>query len=128
MCAVKEGRVRTEPFRGIFSAGLILLTGALLLQPATAVGQGSVASTSIRPFVTAIIPVVGTGGAVGGVTVDATGVVARSDVDALGDFEKRAAVHWSESATISKNRARCEKSHCADCQRLSSSGGVKENP
>ena len=38
----------------------------------------------IRPFVTSVIPVVGPGGAVGGVSVDAQGVLARSDTDAAG--------------------------------------------
>src|SRR5687767_10539067 len=38
----------------------------------------------IRPFVTSVIPVVGPGGAVGGVSVDAQGILARSDTDATG--------------------------------------------
>jgi hypothetical protein len=37
-----------------------------------------------RPFVTAIIPVVGNNGAVGGVSIDAAGVVSRSEPDLTG--------------------------------------------
>jgi hypothetical protein len=43
-----------------------------------------ISSGSIRPFVIGIVPVVGPSGAVGGVSIDAKGVLARSDVDAMG--------------------------------------------
>ncbi|HEX5104354.1 MAG TPA: DUF1598 domain-containing protein, partial [Pirellulaceae bacterium] len=46
-----------------------------------ALGQAGVAFTQQQPFVIGLIPVVGRGGAVGGVSIDAQGVVARSDVD-----------------------------------------------
>jgi len=47
-----------------------------LLSPAVAqfVGSGE-----IRPFVVGVVPVVGRSGAVGGVSIDARGVVARCD-------------------------------------------------
>lgn len=43
-----------------------------------------VANSEIRPFVTGLIPVIGRGGFVGGVSVDAAGVVKRSDTETLG--------------------------------------------
>ena len=52
---------------------------AVDLQPAA--GQGGVAFTQQRPFVIGLVPVVGAGGAVGGVSIDAQGVVARNDAD-----------------------------------------------
>ena len=39
-----------------------------------------------RPFVTSVVPVVGNG-AVGGVLVNANGVVSRADVDSLGKLK-----------------------------------------
>src|SRR5262245_50450155 len=56
---------------------------ALLVGPPAAVGQ-SVSFTQQSPFVVGFIPVVGPGGAVGGVSIDAKGVVARSDVEGSG--------------------------------------------
>jgi hypothetical protein len=41
-------------------------------------------SGELRPFVVGVIPIVGRTGAVGGVSIDAAGTLARSDVDALG--------------------------------------------
>jgi hypothetical protein len=41
-------------------------------------------SGELRPFVVGVIPIVGRTGAVGGVSIDASGALARSDVDALG--------------------------------------------
>jgi hypothetical protein len=46
-----------------------------------ALAQGGIAFTQQRPFVIGFVPVVGAGGAVGGVSIDAQGAVARSDVD-----------------------------------------------
>src|SRR5262245_4707582 len=45
-----------------------------------------VSSSEIRPFVVGVVPVIGTGGAVGGVSIDAKGVLARTEVDALGQL------------------------------------------
>jgi hypothetical protein len=68
-----------EARRGGLATGvLIVLTGCLCQ---AALGQGGVAFTQQRPFVIGFIPVVGARGAVGGVSIDAQGVVARSDVD-----------------------------------------------
>lgn len=55
----------------------------LAIYPVLAAGQ-SVSVTELRPFVVGVIPVVGPGGAVGGVSVDAQGVIARSDKDTAG--------------------------------------------
>lgn len=55
----------------------------LALLPALAAGQ-AVSLTELRPFVVGVIPVVGPGGAVGGVSVDAQGIVSRSDIDSAG--------------------------------------------
>ena len=60
--------------------GSALLAALLLALPAAA---QFVSSTEIRPFVVGIVPVVGPGG-VGGVSIDAQGVVTRANVEALG--------------------------------------------
>src|SRR5262249_15482297 len=58
--------------------------------PVPAAAQ-SVSFSEVRPFVVGLVPVVGPGG-VGGVSIDAAGVVARSDADVLGKLrEARAA-------------------------------------
>ena len=62
----------------------LALAAALEICVAPAWGQASISFTEQKPFVIGVIPVVGPGGAVGGVLVDADGVVARSDVDAAG--------------------------------------------
>ncbi len=49
-------------------------------------GQAAIQSFSSRPFVTGITPVIGSNGAVGGVTVDAAGVVARAQTEAAGNL------------------------------------------
>lgn len=54
-----------------------------LIAPRPALGQSSLSFGQVRPFVIGFIPVVGPGG-VGGVSIDAGGVVSRSDVDAAG--------------------------------------------
>ena len=67
----------------ILSAFVVVLTFWIPAVPTR--GQTfSVASSEIRPFVTALIPVVGRNGAVGGVSVNAAGVVTRSDTETLG--------------------------------------------
>jgi hypothetical protein len=58
-----------------------ILAAALLLAPRPVAAQFAVSDLQLRPFVVGITPVVGRGGAVGGVSIDARGVVARSDVD-----------------------------------------------
>jgi hypothetical protein len=63
----------------------VALAAALLAWPAAAAGQvSSVGVVTIRPFVTGLVPVVGPSGFVGGVSIDAAGVVAKSDVETLG--------------------------------------------
>ena len=51
-----------------------------LLAPRPAAGQASVGFGQSRPVVVGLIPVVGRGGAVGGVLIDAQGAVARADL------------------------------------------------
>lgn len=48
-----------------------------------AFGQ-SLGFVEVRPFVVGLVPVIGTNGAVGGVSIDAKGVLSRSDVELLG--------------------------------------------
>ncbi len=73
-----------------------------LTQSRVAYGQASINITTLRPFVTGIVPVVGNG-AVGGIAIDAQGIVSRSSVDAMGKLadERRAALHMELSADIS---------------------------
>jgi hypothetical protein len=52
--------------------------------PNLAAGQGAVGVTQLRPFVIGFIPVVGPRGGVGGVLIDAQGVVSRSDEETTG--------------------------------------------
>src|SRR5688572_5754507 len=47
-----------------------------------------VSNTQIEPFVVGIIPVVGRSGAVGGVSIDAAGVLSRSSVDASNQLRE----------------------------------------
>ena len=70
----------------LFAMRISALAGAVVLGTATAFPAAAqlVGFNEIRPFVTSVIPVVGPGGAVGGVSVDAQGVLARSDTDATG--------------------------------------------
>src|SRR5438045_2314110 len=63
-------------------ASSVTLFILLLGNSQRSIAQG-VSSGEIRPFVVGLVPVVGFGG-VGGVSIDAKGVVARSDVEALG--------------------------------------------
>jgi hypothetical protein len=69
----------TAPRAAVLLCFAILVAGSLFPLPAW--GQGAVGFTQQKPFVTGLIPVVGRGGAVGGVSIDAQGVVARSDVE-----------------------------------------------
>jgi hypothetical protein len=74
---------RSLRIRGSFFVIILLLVSQELVRLKPVWGQSSVASTSIRPFVTGQIPIIGRGGVVGGVLVDAAGVVERGDVDTL---------------------------------------------
>jgi hypothetical protein len=68
----------------------ICLAWVLAASPAAA---QFVSNTQIEPFVVGLIPVVGPSGAVGGVSIDAAGVLSRSSVDAsnqLRDARQRA--------------------------------------
>jgi hypothetical protein len=62
----------------------------------------------MRPFVVGVIPVIGTGGAVGGVSIDVSGVLARSDVEAHGRLRearlRALAPIDSDIATSSRSR------------------------
>jgi hypothetical protein len=73
-------RLRRKALLRFVLAGLTLAATALLA-PQPAAGQATVVDFQAKPFVTGLIPVIGPRGAVGGVSIDAQGVVARSDVD-----------------------------------------------
>src|SRR5262245_20375060 len=62
--------------------GCALLAMALVPRPVAA--QAALTFGQQRPFVTGWIPVIGPGGGVGGVSIDAAGVVSRSEADATG--------------------------------------------
>ena len=68
---------------------LLLSTAVLLLtmRPLAGFGQ-TVSNTSFRPFVTGFVPVVGPRGNVGGVSVDARGVVKNADPEYVADLTK----------------------------------------
>jgi hypothetical protein len=75
-----------------------LSTVLLLVWMCPAVGQ-FVGSVSLRPFVAGLIPVIGPRGAVGGVSIDAQGVVTRSNVEVLGELRetRRRALNASDT-------------------------------
>ena len=77
------GRFSARSCRWWQFAPCALLT-MLLLCPLVTFGQAAVSLTEQRPFVVGVIPVVGAGGAVGGVSIDAQGVVARTSAEAAG--------------------------------------------
>jgi hypothetical protein len=66
----------------------LLAAAGLLALPIPASGQASLSFGTQRPFVVGIIPVVGASGAVGGVSIDADGVVARSDLETRGKLRE----------------------------------------
>lgn len=77
-----------------------VLAAALLLHSARgAFAQGSVASTSLRPFVVGFVPIIGRNGAVGGVSIDADGVVRRATIDDATLAAARAVLLGGESKT-----------------------------
>src|SRR5688572_5093922 len=78
-----RGAARAAARRVSFFAGAALVA-AILNPAASARAQGSVSFGVQRPFVTSFRPVIGRGGGVGGVSIDAQGMVARSDVETLG--------------------------------------------
>ena len=65
------------------SAARLLPLWTLLVVPVSYASAQAVSFGEIRPFVVGLVPVVGNGG-VGGVSIDAQGVVTRSDVESLG--------------------------------------------
>ena len=79
MCPFRPRFVRVIPM----SLGLRLVAITWLVAPSGLCAQ-SLSFGALRPFVTGIVPVVGRNGAVGGVSVDALGVVANADRDTLG--------------------------------------------
>jgi len=72
--------LRGAVLRRFVLVGLVL-AGTLSLSPQPAAGQATVGDFQAKPFVIGFIPVIGPRGAVGGVSIDAQGVVARSDID-----------------------------------------------
>jgi Protein of unknown function (DUF1598) len=70
------------PGRVARAALLVTLAAAVFSMARSAPAQGRVTFGSTRPFVIGVVPVVGFG-AVGGVSIDASGVVSMVEVDAL---------------------------------------------
>lgn len=66
-----------------FVSSLVWLAAASLVLVGSARGQSRVGFFELHPFVTGLIPVVGPGGAVGGVSIDAQGIVARRSEEAV---------------------------------------------
>jgi hypothetical protein len=65
--------------------GTALLSGIAIAAPAAA---QSISFGEVSPFVTGVIPVIGPNGVVGGVSIDARGVLARSDIAATGKLRE----------------------------------------
>jgi hypothetical protein len=65
-----------------WSTWLTLAFAAVACLPSASPGQ--LADVELRPFVVGVLPVVGPGGAVGGVSIDARGAVSVSTVEACG--------------------------------------------
>ena len=68
-------------------------------QPDQSQAQSSIASSSRRPFVVGFVPVIGRNGVVGGVSIDADGVVKRAVVDEATLAAARAALSRGEADT-----------------------------
>jgi hypothetical protein len=70
------------------SSGAILIVVALaalaIIPSSPAMAQGQVGSVQLTPFVVGIIPVIGPGGGVGGVSIDADGAISRTERDESG--------------------------------------------
>jgi hypothetical protein len=83
----------------------VVLLVALSASPAWSQFVGD---TEIRPFVVGVIPIVGNGGRVGGISIDAAGAVSRSSVETLGRLrdarQKALSVTDSDLSTASPNR------------------------
>ena len=62
---------------------VVLMAGMTVGGPRPASAQ-ALSFGQVRPFVTSFIPVIGPNGAVGGVLVDAEGLVARAEADEQG--------------------------------------------
>ncbi len=69
------------PLRAVLCRTVLMSVVVMLLTSDAWCQTGSVASTSLRPFVIAWIPVIGRNGAIGGVLIDCDGVVSRATLD-----------------------------------------------
>lgn len=65
---------------------LLLASSVHIFSARCAYGQAAIQAFTSRPFVTGITPVIGSNGGVGGVSVDADGVVSRMDVSETKDL------------------------------------------
>ena len=97
-----------------FRCGLSPIFGfvvALALSSASARGQASVSFLSQRVFVTGVTPIIGPNGGVGGVDVDASGVLKRAEVRPDGELaDDRAAARRGVAGDIRRKRrpSRCD--------------------
>ena len=114
---------RRDAARALAVVGLVL-TAACLASPALA--QFGVSDFQARPFVTGITPVIGPGGTVGGVSIDAQGLVSRSTLDQttrLRDARIRALTEIDASLdATSRMRKVSLRGLIAALQNLSKSG------
>jgi hypothetical protein len=93
--------------RAVLVLGVLIGVAGLLGQGAR--GQGGIAFTQQRPFVIGFVPVVGAGGAVGGVSIDAQGVVARSDIDQTRKLRDARLKALQEASTELQSASRMRK-------------------
>jgi hypothetical protein len=84
MCSLAHKDARVTARRGSFFTWAAMAAAAIFCSAAPGLGQSVVSVVQQRPFVTSFRPVIGPGGGVGGVSIDAQGIVARSDVESLG--------------------------------------------
>src|SRR4051812_4669984 len=72
----------SSTMRAVSNRYLFLALAALA--PLSSASHGQIADVELRPFVVGVMPVVGAGGAVGGVSIDARGAVSTSTVEVRG--------------------------------------------
>lgn len=89
----------------LVSCATITSVLVLSLSSITFAQTGSVASTTLRPFVISFTPVIGRNGAIGGVSIDASGVVSRKS--------------WDESAALTAAWLKASKPVANELNRTS---------
>jgi len=105
-----------------WAAVLVSLFGVSL---PTSLGAQGISSGGLKPFVIAVIPVVGRSGAVGGVSIDARGVVDRCSREAAGQLRRAwlaamvpADGQMARASSLRKVSLRRLEAAIADCRAL----------